>query len=562
MSAIISNGQLGIIKRAVAKIAKKYKVAGFCLYGSRVAGYSRPDSDFDVIIVLEDYPYAVKYIYTVEQNMKISALVVDLARFRKDAESSFLGEFVIGRLLHIYEPIENKGLFELLEVIYKKRVILDEIYNIVKSTNVLSTQIIFPLEYIMFSKVRYRSLLYPNAAYSYYQIYTGENSQYNIEFALNGYQKALEGILTDDKELLNTERSGRAIQISERRIEMQKNQKTASLKLSKKLQEFSSYFIHAYAGRHTLHHVVKEAESKISRHKANRITLPKFISNPKDSYWRLPEGHIIIDDKNWLDKLAILNGFSKYVISKKRVLGTRNDTTLLLIIQDSSDHNASKSLVVKNMATTKRARWRSLGKLSSPMDRSKVDPLFRLGNEYKALRYIRSMGLHSPMIQSVVLDKTILVCEFIEGELLSDILKRFSSNKNNADHNLEWIGLAGQYIGKIHAHKCILGDIKPSNLIISNNTLYFTGLDQFNFNSDEPVSDIIYFIGNTLEGISANTFAAKQILEEFFEGYSKQIPADSIKKFVRSEYYPEVLYTNFSATIAETIKEQMAKSSK
>src|ERR671939_1697767 len=117
MSTTISDEQLGVIKRAVAKIAKKYKVVGFCLYGSRVAGYSRPDSDFDVIIVLEDYPYAVKYIYTVEENMKISALVVDLARFRKDAESSFLGEFVIGRLLHVYLPLENNDLFEHLEIV-------------------------------------------------------------------------------------------------------------------------------------------------------------------------------------------------------------------------------------------------------------------------------------------------------------------------------------------------------------------------------------------------------------------------------------------------------------
>ena len=117
MSSIISSEQQEIIRVAVAKIAKKYKVAGICLYGSRIAGYSRPESDFDVIIVLEDYPYAVKYIYRVEQNMKISALVVDLARFQKDAESSFLGEFVIGRLLHIYLPLENKDLFEQVEII-------------------------------------------------------------------------------------------------------------------------------------------------------------------------------------------------------------------------------------------------------------------------------------------------------------------------------------------------------------------------------------------------------------------------------------------------------------
>ena len=115
----VSKEQLVIIRRAASRIAKKYKIAGLCLYGSRVAGYSRTDSDFDLIIVLHDYPYAVKYIYAVEEDMKISALVVDLVKFEKDAISSFLGEFVIGRLLHIYEPIQNKELFERLEVVYK-----------------------------------------------------------------------------------------------------------------------------------------------------------------------------------------------------------------------------------------------------------------------------------------------------------------------------------------------------------------------------------------------------------------------------------------------------------
>ena len=553
----ISNDQLRIIKRAVSTIAKKYNVTGICLYGSRVAGYSRENSDFDIIMVLQDYPYAVKYIYTTEEDMKISALVVDLARFEKDAASSFLGEFVIGRLLHIYEPIENKQLFEQLEVVYKKRVILDEIYNIVKSANVLSTQIIFSLEYIMFSKIKYRSILYPNAAYSYYQTYTGKNSRYNIEFALKGYQKALTEILTDDRELLITDPSGTAIQISERRVDVQRNRKIASLKLTKKLQEFSSYFIHAYAGRHTLRHVVKEAESKISRHKANRITLPDFILNPKYLYWKLPEGSLIFDDKYWLDKIARLNGFSEYIISKKHLLGTGNDATLLCIIQDSNNQNVTKSIVLKDMVKPARVKWsRRLHTLSSTIDRSRADPLFRLGNEYKALRLVRSIGLHTPIIQAIVLDKMILVTQFIEGNLISDILKQSLEKNNNASYVFGWINVAGQHFAKIHAYKCTLGKIKPSNLIVCRNRLYFTGLDEFGFNSGDPLHDIIYFISYTLEKTLPSTAVTKQIIQEFFEGYSKEAPG-SIKKVVRAGHYPGRLYTEFDSSIIETIKEQI-----
>jgi tRNA A-37 threonylcarbamoyl transferase component Bud32/predicted nucleotidyltransferase len=553
----ISKEQLVIIRTAASRIAKKYKVAGVCLYGSRVAGYSRADSDFDVIIVLHDYPYAVKYIYAVEEDMKISALVVDLARFQKDAVSSFLGEFVIGRLLHIYEPIENKDLFERLEVVYKKRVILDEIYSIVKLANVLSTQINFPLEYILFSKVRNRSILYPNAAYSYYQTYTGKNSSQNIEFALNGYQKALEQILADDKELLIVDPSGPSFRISERRLDIQTNRKVVSLRLTKKLQEFSSYFIHAYAGRHTLRHIVREAESKVSRHKTSSINLPNFISNPKDWYWKLPEGIIVIDEKDWLDKIASSNGFSRCVISKKEALGNqnRNAPTALYILKDPSTQNILKPLVVKEMSKSMRLSWAGLHSFSSAVKRSKGNSLFRLGTEYKALRYIRSLGLHSPLIEAVVLRKRLLVTEFVEGNLISNILEE-CLNQNTGTSDLNWINVIGQQFARLHSYKCTFGNIKPSNLIISRSRLYFTGLEEFGFNLGDPLWDIVHFISHALRK-TTNTFVAKQILEQFFEGYLKERPAVSTKKVRRAEYYLGSLSAMLTPTIAEAIKKKI-----
>jgi predicted nucleotidyltransferase len=38
-------------------------------YGSRVGGYNRPDSDIDLLVVLKNYPYVVKYIYITRFNM-------------------------------------------------------------------------------------------------------------------------------------------------------------------------------------------------------------------------------------------------------------------------------------------------------------------------------------------------------------------------------------------------------------------------------------------------------------------------------------------------------------
>src|SRR5436853_18928 len=83
-------------------------------------------------------------------------------------------DIAIGRLLEVYESIYNHRLFQMLETVYKKRIILEEIQELAKTTNILCTEISFPLEFVMFSKIKRRNALYPNASYSYFKIYAGE----------------------------------------------------------------------------------------------------------------------------------------------------------------------------------------------------------------------------------------------------------------------------------------------------------------------------------------------------------------------------------------------------
>ncbi|HEX2014667.1 MAG TPA: nucleotidyltransferase domain-containing protein, partial [Nitrososphaera sp.] len=171
-----------VIKKSIARVAKGRAVVAACLYGSRVAGYARPDSDVDILVVLENYPYIVKYVYFSESGMKVAALAVDKRALERDAKNAFLGEFVVGRLLHVYEPVANPEFLAAVERTYKRRVILEEVQDIVGSTGVLSTEIIFPLEFVVFSKIKRRMSMHPAAAYSYYKTYTA--SSRNLEFTL------------------------------------------------------------------------------------------------------------------------------------------------------------------------------------------------------------------------------------------------------------------------------------------------------------------------------------------------------------------------------------------
>ena len=550
----ISSEHLKIIDNCVNKIAKNNEIVGVCLYGSKVAGYSRPNSDFDIIVVLENYSFIVKYVYLKESKIEVSALLVDRQSLEKDARTAFLGEFVVGRLLHIYDAILNPDLFKRIETIYKKRVIIEEIFDIVRSNNILSTEISFPLDFIMFSKIKRRSLLYPNALYSYYKIYNCENASRNIDFALDGYRRALNEILNEDKELLDKNPSDNSLHISEKRILINKNGKIDSLKLGKKLQDLSSYLIHVYAGRVTFRYAVKEAQSKIKRQKKHELNLPLFMSSPRESYWKLPEGILILNSRRWLDIIANNVSFKRYSISNKRRLGNVDSRTICFTLKNHDDNNY-KTIVVKQYAKTKGVKWAALNLWTSQGRRFKVDPLFRLGNEYKALRYIRNLGLNTPTIESVILGKRLLVTEFIKGNSLADIIQ-YSLNETDEYNNIDFIKAAGEQIATIHNDKSTLGNIKPKNLIIRGNSLYFTGVDQFGFHSGDPIWDIVQFICRGLKKTTDSTVASK-VVRGFLFGYSNEITAEYIKRLSRSKRYIESFYPLISPTVARSIKREI-----
>jgi tRNA A-37 threonylcarbamoyl transferase component Bud32/predicted nucleotidyltransferase len=534
----VSPQELEVIKKCIVRVAKGRSVVAACLYGSRVAGYARPDSDVDVLVVLEGYPYAVKYAYFNESGMKVAALAVDRKVLERDAKSALLGEFVVGRLLHIYDPIVNAEFLASVEQDYKRRVIMEEVQDIVASTGVLSTEITFPLEYVAFSKIKRRKSLYPGAAYSYYKTYAVNNR--NLEFALEGYRRALADIVTKDNELFALRQNG-LLQISDKKIFV-KGDKTR-LKLAKRLQEFSSYLIHTYAGRKIMHLAVIEAESKVRR-KGKSVELPEFMAHPRRAYWSLTEGRLIVDSKDWLDDLG-------YSVTRKKRLGNVNSRTVLYVLDDG------RKIAVKELAKTKAVKWAALSLWTAPVKRFRIDPLLRLGSEYKAIRYIRSLGLRTPTIDAVVLDRKLFVTQFIEGETLAGMIRNFIRGKG--DVNL--LRKAGAQIAKIHSAGSCLGNIKPKNVIVNGGDLYFTDVDQFLFQDGDPVWDLAQFISWGLKGIS-NRDRAAAITNEFLKGYVDVVGSGNIARLAKSRRYIESFYPVLSPSVAHAIKKEIKEISK
>lgn len=575
-------------------LARHRRVVGACLYGSKITGYGNSDSDIDLIVVVEDYSHLVRYAYSRTKEAKISALLVDYHALQNDVKRGVLGEFVAGRLLHKYTALINQDLFKSMELLYKKRVILEELTEIVRTTNILCTEIKFPLEFILFSIVKRRSMVYPAALYSYYKMYTCRRSEDNLAFTLDGFKRALEEIVANDKDLLvlNQTSSGKdefVLQIGRKCIiqDKQGEWNTASPIISRKLQILSSYIIHAYAGRKVFHYTMKEAESKIKRYKNQPITLPKFMATPMDKYWKLEEGQIVTgSDKKWLDQIAKSAGITQYTLVKQR-LGDINSRTICYTLQDTSIHNRSISVVVKKFATLKGLKWAALNLWYSSLGWFKkrsyrIDPLERLGTEYKALRYLRNeLGLNTPTILAIDFERRLMVTNFVEGQILSEIIRDSLKKKSTAGkENVFWIRTTGKYIAMIHSSRCALGNIKPNNIIINNkdginSRIFFTDLEQFDFSTGEgdldQIWDIIQLLSWSLKR-TKNISVSKEIIEEFFAGYfsceslsTQYMNAVTMKDYLaqqlfrKSHVYLEQLYPLISTATAQSIHGEIKK---
>jgi tRNA A-37 threonylcarbamoyl transferase component Bud32 len=195
-----------------------------------------------------------------------------------------------------------------------------------------------------------------------------------------------------------------------------------------------------------------------------------------------------------------------------------------------------------------------VGLWNEPVRRYRMDPLFRLGSEYKAIRYIRSLGLHTPVIEAVVLGRRLIVTQFVDGITLADVIRDCMAGKGDAS----LIGKAGAEIAKVHTSGATFGNIKPKNIIVSEKDLllYFTDVEQFIFNGGDPAWDVAQFISWGLRS-TRNSKMASAIIKEFVKGYMSVGDPSNISRLAKSKRYIESFYPVLVPSMVHTIKNEI-----
>ncbi len=167
------------------------EVRAASIYGSQVCGYATPGSDYDVLVVFDDYEPGVKYTY-VNKGVEIAFLGVSKAVLEDDAMGSAYGGFIADRLINPLQPIKDEAYIRSQEVARKKTIISWETEKLVYKFKEKSKYLDINLLYYPYKKWRKIAGVYHPYRYSIENTLRSDLRRKNLAALLPGFQRAIE----------------------------------------------------------------------------------------------------------------------------------------------------------------------------------------------------------------------------------------------------------------------------------------------------------------------------------------------------------------------------------
>lgn len=508
------------LRDVASSMVEPSSIAGLAAYGSKVAGYARPESDYDLIVVSKRFREGIRYKY-IEKPVAASALIVDEHLLSQDAESSYLGEFVVGRLLNVYEAIADADLFTTLELVYKRRVIIEALLGLSEDYGDFCRHFIVPYDYFLFEKLSKRASIYPPALYSYIQTYSCPLGAENRSISIAGFASAAEGLTS--RGLISTSAAG--VIMAPENLKGDTFTKVQSI-FSLTARGLTQYAVHGYAGRVGLSVYRREAESKLKRMRETARPLLE-LEKPR-SLLKVEEG-VVLPDASLIEKeLAGLLGFATYS-TKERELGDPYSTTRVLTFTDGTHES---SVVVKNYSDVRSLKWALLGIWAAAANKFSMTPMARLDREYAMTRALRKCGILVPAILAVAPGERVLVKEFVSGPTLSSVIDGLI--KGNSE-GMEHVATYADLMAKVHSAGFALGDAKASNVVVSTRGLYLTDLEQ-SVPGGDMAWDLAEFLYYTAK-LSTREEAMSRVARAFLESYVSSGSRTIVDKAKTPKYY-------------------------
>jgi tRNA A-37 threonylcarbamoyl transferase component Bud32 len=520
-------------------IAGPYKIIAVCQSDDYTLEAPTSKSAVEVLLVLKGVQTRLMSYVRVIEGRNVVLFVVDQWVFERDVDRGFLGEGLAGLLIFPYAALENREYLNSQEVALKKRLILELLENLVLSYPELSYTIRIHPEYFMYEVMLNRVRLFPPMAYGTAHFLCGEADAEKVAFVLRGYIEALDKLHAEGKVVL----SEKYVTIPKSFIEASKNPKIRFANTMRNAPRtlFTSLF---GAFPQLLNFLSQNSEAFF-----------KFQTPP----WKKEFGFsgCLLDPRRYVfvhtsagfvslaDKVDI-RGYAKQVLKEgdyKQIKveefgGVLNDVYLIRALKDHEE----KRVLVKRFKDLHSMKWFPLSMWSLGARSFALLGRSRLERECAINEVLCEAGFCVPKILHVSADERLVFMEFVEGESLSNAVKRIgiAQSAEKAAKDLALIAQVGETYAKVHALNVVLGDTKPENVMVTKQGgLCLLDFEQASRNGDRSwdVACFLYYCGHYLPLNGEQR--AHDLAESFIAGYlaaggsAEAIKCAGITKYTR-----------------------------
>jgi Kae1-associated kinase Bud32 len=501
-------------------IAGTSKIAALALVDNYSMKTSNQRIIHEVMLVIHDFqPRLMSYLKTVN-NKTILVFAVDQWIFERDIDRGFLGEAIAGKLIFPHLPLFGNEYIVEKEIVLKKRLILELLENIVVNFPELVQSIQIKPQYFMYEVFSNRIRIFPLIAYDVANL-TSYLLQ-NEKNAMISYNEALKQLEAEKK---ISSQNG-YLTITKKFISQCQDPRLKVINLSKNMPR--TLFTSIFGVLPQLMNIVSQnTEVFLRTQKINWLRQPnptsRFITSQKYIFFPTSEGLVSLSDKIDIEGFAqkILLKGEKAKIEVEPIGGMLNDVYL---IRTFSKRGETKVLA-KRFKDWSGLKWFPLTLWSFGAKSFSVSGQARLAREYAISEFLHNEGFNVPKILHVSNAERLVFMEYIDGENLSEIIKRLatSTNLSTIQNALSTVGRVGELFAKVHSYDVTLGDTKPDNVLIKRDgTIFLIDFEQATKEGDKAwdVAVFLYYSGHYLEPFYSNS-KAESVAKAFIDGYLK-----------------------------------------
>jgi len=562
---VLDNAARNEILNICREVAFPNDIVAASIYNSNAYGRAEKKNILNVLLILSSPKLTLKYQVKSFKDTKVSILAVDQKTFERDVERDWLGGLIVENMLIPYEPLLNGDFLKQQEIKAKKRIITEILGNLVLKYPEMSHELIIKPEYFMFEAMARKASLYPPIIYRFLNILRGDLRDKNWEFMMEGFKAALKAVA---REGFVTFSDG-YVRITKRFIDSIQRKKLRVVNLLRIVR--NAIFRHSLEVfpkmmRSLIEDYILIAKRFVETENYKEIPITELEDPKKNIFIPTSLGLVSLSDKATIEdfvKRTVPNG--NKIKMKLEKLGSVLNTVYTLRLQREKKE---EKIIVKMFKDWYGWKWFPLALWTLGTRGFAVLGRSRLEKEYAINRFLSTQGFNVPQIIYVSPKEQLIFQEYVEGEILTKIIKQICSSKEETASLTDILRKVGREIAKVHKLDVALGDCKPENIIITQDgRIFFVDLEQAERGGDQAwdIAELLYYSGHHAFLSSMET--AEKITREFIEGYLEAGGKIENVKKARSPRYikvfsfftpPHILFA-ISNTCGEIVKSLKTK---